>query len=137
MLKKGTHAKKLPHGFIYIDRALTEQRLNLVHDRGIGSSPLAQVFARWGKCCEMIQPHNYVFLVTTVEEWLTMRLQTTSLTVDSLQGKSSRTQSLFLISHALRWHTPGRAARFSFRSSVTVAKHGDISLQKNFICIRC
>ena len=39
MLKKGTHAKKLPHGFIYIDRALTEQRLNLVHDRGIGSSP--------------------------------------------------------------------------------------------------
>ncbi len=27
--------KKWPHGFIYVDRAQTEQQLNLVHDRGI------------------------------------------------------------------------------------------------------
>ncbi len=39
MLKKGTlMLKKQPCGFIYIDRGLTEQRLNLVHDRGLGSS---------------------------------------------------------------------------------------------------
>ncbi len=33
-------AKKWPRGFIYIDRAQTEQRLNLIHDRGLGSSQL-------------------------------------------------------------------------------------------------
>ncbi len=34
--KKGnTDAKKWPCGFIYVDRAQTEQQLNLVHDRGI------------------------------------------------------------------------------------------------------
>ncbi len=27
--------KKRPRGFIYVDRAQTEQQLNLVHDRGI------------------------------------------------------------------------------------------------------
>ncbi len=37
--KKGDpDAKKRLRGFIYVDRAQTEQTLNLVHDRGLGSS---------------------------------------------------------------------------------------------------
>ncbi len=43
MAKKGPHAEKQASRFADIDRAQTEQQLNLVHDRGFGSSPFNRV----------------------------------------------------------------------------------------------